>query len=83
MLIIGMIVGPIIGLLLADYIERSRAAGPVNWLVTWGVLILFLIFIAFAGFFSLEVRVGVFFGTLLGVLIGFTPIVPRAQDRPQ
>lgn len=82
MLIVAMIIGPVIGLLVADFIERYRAAGLGNWLVTWGVLILFLVFVAFATFFSAEVRIGLFFGTLLGVLIGMTPIPRRTPERP-
>jgi hypothetical protein len=81
MLIVGMIVGPIIGLLLADYIERFRGAGWLNWAATWGVLVLVLVFIAAAGFFSAEARVGLFFGTALGVLIGLTPLGRQTPDQ--
>ncbi len=81
MLIVGMIVGPIIGLLLADYIERFQGRGLLNWAATWGVLVLVLVFLAAAGFISVEARIGLFFGTALGALIGLTPIGTRTPDR--
>jgi hypothetical protein len=81
MLIIALVVGAVAGLLLSDFIERYRSAGWLNWLATWGVVILVLIFAASAGFFSIEVRVGLFFGVLLGILVGMTPLSSRIPDR--
>jgi len=80
MLIVALIVGSLIGLLVADFVERYRTGGWANWAATWGVLVLFLTFVAFAGFFSAEVRVGLLAGTLLGALIGRTPIPSRNSE---
>jgi hypothetical protein len=83
MLIVGLIVGTVAGLLLADFVARYRSAGWLNWLATWGVVVLVLIFAASAGFFSTEVRVGLFFGISLGVLTGMTPLPLRTPNHTQ
>lgn len=78
MLIVGLIVGPLVGLILVEYVLRSR--GLSGWT---GVVIvaLVLIFILFAGFLSLELRLGLLAGVLLGVLLSVTPL-DMARDEP-
>lgn len=77
MFVVGLIVGPIVGLLLGQYVLRSRffnarGAGIVVALV--------LVFLLFAGFISLELRLGIIVGTLAGLLLIGTPLTMRARE---
>ncbi|HZS95040.1 MAG TPA: hypothetical protein VFA78_09600 [Chloroflexota bacterium] len=69
MFVFGLLIGPAIGLALTfaggDGNRRSRVA------VIPAVLV--LLFIVFAGFIPLELKLGLIFGTLLGLLLGATP----------
>lgn len=70
MFIVGMVVGPALGLLGSDIIAR---AGTVGWWRTVAI-ILVLVFILIAPFFALELKLGLLFGTLLGLLLAGTPV---------
>ncbi|GAC1443182.1 MAG: hypothetical protein NVSMB52_01220 [Chloroflexota bacterium] len=70
MLILGMIVGPAIGLLSGDLLSRFGGHGLWRNLIT---IALFLTFVVFAPFFVLELKIGLVFGTLIGLLVAATP----------
>lgn len=70
MFVFGFIVGPLIGLLLHDFLVRAGGS-PWRALVATA---LFLIFVLFAPFFALALKLGLIAGTLLGVLLGATPM---------
>lgn len=69
MFVFGLLLGPAIGLAL------SVAAGDGNRRSLMIVIpaVLMLLFIAFAGFIVLELKIGLIFGMLLGLLLGATP----------
>lgn len=70
MILLGLLVGPVIGLLGGDYLHRALRLG--FWRSAL-VVLLFLVFVLFAPFFVLELKVGLAAGTLLGVLLALTP----------
>lgn len=81
MILLGLLVGPVIGLLGGDYMHRSVQLGV--WRSTL-VVVLYLVFILFAPFFVLELKAGLAVGTLLGLLIALSPWdIPGPTDATQ
>ena len=72
--ILGLIIGPAVGLFAGLYFGTRGAAfwrGVV-------ALVFFLIFVLFAPFFDLELKIGILLSTPLGLLLAATPIGSRS-----
>ncbi len=70
MFVVGLLVGPALGLVTGDGIAKSRDS---RW--WWlAALVLFLFFVLFAPWFALELKLGLIFGALLGLLLAATPV---------
>lgn len=76
MIILGLIVGPAIGLLAGDFFGRYRGSRWLNVLA----IALFIVFALFAPFFTAELRVGLIVGTLLGLLVYYSPFDTRSAS---
>ncbi|GAC1477563.1 MAG: hypothetical protein NVS1B6_19160 [Steroidobacteraceae bacterium] len=70
MIILGLVVGPAIGLLAGDFFARYRGS---RWQAI-SAIALFFVFLIFAPFFTLELKIGLGAGTLLGLLVFFSPV---------
>lgn len=70
MILLGLFVGPVIGLLGGDYLHRTLRLG--FWRSAL-VVLLFLVFVLFAPFFVLELKAGLAAGILLGMLLALSP----------
>lgn len=77
MFILGLVVGPAVGLLAGDYLMRSSSVGV--WQSALAVFFL-LVFLLFAPFFQLELKLGLITGLLVGLLLVLTPIAQSADD---
>lgn len=77
MFVFGLVVGPLIGLLIGDFLARRQRADA-----RWGIASLLLVCFAILvlGFGSLELRIGLVGGLLLGVLLAATPLSPLAPE---
>jgi hypothetical protein len=75
--ILGLIVGPVAGLLGGDYLLKT-SLGPMLRAV---VVALVLVFILFAGFFGLELKAGLMLGLLLGFLLSATPVFAPGEEQ--
>lgn len=70
MFVAGLVVGPLIGIVVGIALARSRPSES-RW--AWPVLGLLLVAVAFSAFLSLELRLGLVAGVLLGLLVANTP----------
>ncbi|MGH2442893.1 MAG: hypothetical protein ACRDFX_07000 [Chloroflexota bacterium] len=70
MFVVGLFIGPVIGVLAGDFLGRSSTR---RWTGA-AAIILFLLFVLFVPIFVLELKLGLIFGTLLGVLLAGTPL---------
>ena len=77
MFVFGLVVGPLIGLLVGDFLVRRKRAAA-----RWGVVALLLVCFAILvlGIGSLELRIGLVAGLLLGTLLAGTPLSPLAPE---
>jgi hypothetical protein len=80
MFVAGLVIGPVIGLLLADMIRWFRNRSIVDFLSSVGFVCLILILDLLLPW-STELKVGLFFGILLGLLLGATPMRILQGDR--
>ena len=71
MFVAGIVIGPAIGLLAADYLFRSNTFGT-----RWGSIIIVLVSIALllAPILNPGLRIGLVMGFVLGVLLAITPV---------
>jgi hypothetical protein len=76
MFLIGLIVGPAAGLLLGDYLFRSRIIDERLGVAFTGLVFLFLVL---ATFLTQELRVGLGFGLLLGILLSISSPILEAH----
>lgn len=79
MFIVGLILGPVVGLLTGDYLFRPGGPGPV--LSAFAVLLL-LAFLLFVPFFALGLKFGLILGVLVGVLLSATPMSVDSEVEP-
>jgi hypothetical protein len=73
--VLGLIIGPAIGLLAGLYFGVSKGG-------IWRAVIaltLFLVFILFAPFLDLELKIGIIMGAPIGLLLSATPSTLGAQ----
>jgi len=77
MFILGLIVGPSIGVLVGDYL--FRAEGP-RWPVSLGAILLLELVILFFPVFVLELKLSLLLGVIVGALLAATPM---AVDRTE
>ncbi|MGI8968434.1 MAG: hypothetical protein ACR2GA_04945 [Chloroflexota bacterium] len=70
MFVVGLLIGPAIGTVVGDL--SRRYAGSV-WRTVAGVALL-IVFLLFAPFFQIELKIGLICGTLLGLLLEATPL---------
>lgn len=71
MFVAGVIVGPVAGLLLSDFLFRSVTIGRL-W--AWLAIVLVLLALLLMPLLTVELRVGLAVGAFLGVLVGATPL---------
>jgi MFS family permease len=69
--IVGLVIGPVIGILLGDYLFRP--GGPRRW-QSLCALALLIVFLLFAPFFTLELKIALILGVLVGTLLSATPM---------
>jgi hypothetical protein len=72
MFILGLIVGPSIGVLVGDYLFRPE--GP-RWPVSLGAILLVEAVILFFPIFVLELKLSLMLGVVVGTLLAATPMV--------
>jgi hypothetical protein len=77
--IVGVIVGPAVGLIGGEFIFGPNGPGPRLATVA---LSLFLIFVLLAPRLDLGLKLGLVMGILLGVLLSLTPPTSRSGDEP-
>lgn len=70
MFILGLLAGPVIGLLGGDFLSRREAP---NGLLNTIVVLLVLIFVIFVPLVQLELKCGLVLGLLLGLALSATP----------
>ncbi|MBV9281864.1 MAG: hypothetical protein JOZ41_17435 [Chloroflexi bacterium] len=71
MFVLGLLVGPAIGLFLARALDRS---GRDQTRLALAVLALAILFVLAAALVRLELRLGLFVGALLGLLLAASPM---------
>jgi len=77
MFILGLAIGPALGLLVAEQPARLGVLGPrLTALLVALILFVFLV----AGFLSLELRLGLIIGILAGWLLGSSPMEVPTPD---
>jgi uncharacterized membrane protein YdjX (TVP38/TMEM64 family) len=69
--IVGLVLGPVVGLLTGDYFFGSHGPGPV---LSAAAVLLLVAFLLFAPFFALDLKSGLILGVLVGVLLSATPM---------
>jgi hypothetical protein len=72
--IVGLLVGPAIGLLLGDVVIGARSMS--GWAITIGLMVLALLLLV-VPVLDLGLRIGLDGGLLIGVLVSRTPIVAQ------
>lgn len=78
MFVVGLLVGPLLGLVIADLLFRSAS---LDRGVAIGILVVLLGILAFAGFLPILLRMSLLAGIPLGVLLWATPIsAARSED---
>jgi len=76
--ILGLLAGPVIGLLGGDFLFRGEAP---NGLRNTTVVLLILIAVIFAPFVQLELKCGLVLGLLLGLALSATPYSLTTADK--
>jgi hypothetical protein len=71
MFIVGLLVGPVLGLVAADFAFGSRGISP--WVAAVGLVVLCALLLALP-VLDLGLRIGVIGGLLLGVLLSRSPL---------
>lgn len=77
MFILGLVVGPAIGLLAGEQLARVARRGLWRAGV---VVVLFLLIVLFLPLFNVELRISLAIGTLLGLLLAATPDTAGQSD---
>lgn len=77
MFLVGLIIGPIIGLLAGDFLAGSRPGG--EWLAI-GAVFFILVFVLFAPLFNPELKTALILSTPLGLLLSVTPESPSPES---
>ena len=77
MFILGLLAGPVIGLLGGDFLFRREAS---NGLLNTMVVLLVLIAVIFAPLVQLELKCGLALGLLLGLALSATPFSLTIAD---
>jgi hypothetical protein len=76
--ILGLLVGPSIGVLIGDYLFRSE--GP-RWQLSLAGIVLLELVILFFPVFVLELKLSLMLGVVVGVLLAATPMVVGGAEQ--
>lgn len=79
MFALGLIVGPLIGLLIGVSQSGTR---PLDPRVRLALVVLLIGFVALVRFFSIELKIALIGGTALGFLLANTPFTPPQGEEP-
>jgi hypothetical protein len=77
MFILGLVVGPIAGLLAGDYLFRSHVVHPA---VAASIIGAGYVFLVVAQFIDQELRIGLAAGLMLGILLAAGPMDLTARE---